>query len=266
MSEPKSTSLFGSHGASNGCVMVVEDEPIARDEMRVALEKTGYDVIEVEDGKKAVEAIKWGENPLAVDVIITDVDAPSGMEAVDYFKNQYPSIQLIGLTGLPSPNEESIEPTKIVIVGAGKGGSALLGLFSNLPGVEIIGITDKDAQAPALTRARELGIPVMDDPVRLISSEGANLIVNVTGNPAVEHLIAEHKKPSAEVLGGEASKLLWNVVQHEAQMQGHVFQTEKLAKMVEGGTFINYLVKPVRAENLTQSVAKGMELRELNRL
>ena len=106
----------------------------------------------------------------------------------------------------------------------------------------------------------------MDDPVRLISSEGANLIVNVTGNPAVEHLIAEHKKPSAEVLGGEASKLLWNVVQHEAQMQGHVFQTEKLAKMVEGGTFINYLVKPVRAENLTQSVAKGMELRELNRL
>ena len=83
----------------------------------------------------------------------------------------------------------------------------------------------------------------MDDPVRLISSEGANLIVNVTGNPAVEQFIAEHKKPSAEVLGGEASKLLWNVVQHEAQMQVHVFQTEKLAKMVEGGTFINYLVK-----------------------
>ena len=266
MSEPKSTSMFGSHGPSNGCVMVVEDEPAVRQEMRMTLEKTGYDVIEVEDGEKAVEVINWGENPLAVDVIIADVDKPSGMEAVDYFKSHFPSIPLIGLTGLSQIDKEYIQPTKIVILGAGKGGTALLGLFSHLPGVEILGITDKDPNAPAFTRARELGIPVVDDPVRLLASEGTNLIVDVTGDPGMERLIAEHKRPGAEILGGAAAKLLWNVVQHEAQMQAHVFQTEKLANMVQGGIFLNYLIKPVPTKNLVLSVGKAMEQREIHRL
>jgi len=263
MSGPKSTSLFASHGKSNGCVMVVEDEPAIRETLQMQLQETGYDVIGVENGEKAIEAIKLGENPLAIDVIITDVDNPKCMVAVNYFRQQFSTIPLIGLTGLAESEQPSVQRMNIVILGAGKGGLALLNLFSHLPGVVILGITDKFSTAVGLGRARELGIPVVDDPVRLIASEKTNLIVNVTGDPDMEQLIVEHKKPGTEVLGGAASKLLWEVATHDAQMKTHVFQTEQMANMVQKGIFVNYLVKPVQGENLVQSVARAIEQREI---
>ncbi len=74
MSGPKSSSFFGSNESSNGCVMVVEEDPTIRNSVRKMLEKGGYDVLEVEGGEKAIETIGQGENPLVIDVIITDID------------------------------------------------------------------------------------------------------------------------------------------------------------------------------------------------
>lgn len=266
MSEPKSTSMFGSHGTSNGCVMLVEDEPAVRETLQMQLEETGYDVIAVENGEKAMEAIRWGENPLAVDVIITDVDKPNSLEAVNYFRQQFATIPLIGLTG--SDEEEPVPGLcmNIVILGAGRGGRALLDLFSHLPGVKILGITDKNPIAVGLGRARELGITIVGSPVGLIASEQTNLIVDVTGSPDMEKLIAEHKRPGTEVLGGAASKLLWEIATHDSQMQTNQFKTEHMANMVQKGIFVNYLLKPVQGENLVQSVARAMEQREIHHL
>lgn len=265
MAQPQS-SMFGSHRSSNGCVMVVEDEPDVRGDIRTRLQKAGYDVIEAEDGEKAIVEINSGENPLIVDVIIADVPKKKGMEAIVYFKQHYPRVSLIGLTGLASPQPASTQRTKVAILGGGRGGSALLTLLSRLPGVEIVGITDRDPNAPALERARELGIPVKDDAASLIAAEGTNLIVDVTGAPQMAQLITEHKSAGAEVLGGAAAKLLWDVVQHEGEMQAHLIHTEALATMVKKGMLIDYLLKPVEGENLIACVAKAMEQREIHRL
>ncbi len=266
MSEPKSTSMFGSHGKSNGCVMVVEDEQAVREAMQRQLEKTGYDVISVENGEKAIEAIKWGENPLAVDVIITDVDKPKSLEAVNYFRQQFSTIPLIGLTG----SEEGVEPhgldLNIVILGAGQGGRALLDLFSHLPSVNILGIMDKNPTAIGLGRARELGIKIVGDSVGLIASDNIDLIVDVTGSSDMAELIAEHKKPGTEVLSGAAAKLLWEVATHDSHLETRKLQTEQMATMVQRGVFVNYLMKPVQGENLVQLVARAMEQREIHHL
>jgi len=40
--------------------------------------------------------------------------------------------------------------TRIAIIGAGKGGTAILDLLHQIPDVEIIGIADKDPTAPGL--------------------------------------------------------------------------------------------------------------------
>ncbi len=266
MSEPKSTSLFGSHGQSNGCVMVVEDELAVREALQVQLEETGYDVISVENGEKAIETLRCGENPLAIDVIITDFDNPKCMVAVNYFRQQFSTIPLIGLTGSGEAEQLPALSMNIVILGAGKGGLALLDLFRYLPGVKILGISDKNSTAVGLGRARELGITIIGDPVGLIASERTNLIVNVTGDPDMAQLIAEHKRPGTEVLGGVAAKLLWEVATHDSQMQTHKFQTEQMAHMVQDGVFVNYLMKPVQGENLVQSVARAMEQREIHHL
>ena len=261
-----SATMFGSHGYSNGCVMVVEDESDVRENMRVKLERAGYDVIEIEDGEKAIEKISSGEISFMVDVVITDILKSKGLEAMTYFKTHYPRISLIGLTGLTNFEMGYTQPTKIAILGGGKGGSALLSLFSHLPGTEIVGITDKDPNAPALKRANKLRIPVFHDAISLIASEGTNLIMDVTGDPHMQQLIAEHKGPGAEVLGGAAAKLLWNVVQHEADMQTNAFRTETMASLVKQGTIVDYLVKPFQEETLIASVTKAMEQREIHRL
>lgn len=123
----------------------------------------------------------------------------------------------------------NFQPTKVAILGAGKGGTALLGLFSQIPGIEIIGISDKDRAAPGLKLARHLMITVADRATDLIANHGVNLIVDVTGDPAMVRIIAEHKRPDVEVLGGAAAKLLWNLIQYQSSLQGQLFQTEKLA-------------------------------------
>jgi CheY-like chemotaxis protein len=246
--------------------MVVEDESDVRENIRVKLEGAGYDVIEIEDGEKAIEAIGSGANTDMVDVIITDIPKRKGLEAITYFKKHYPSISLIGLTGLPHFEMGNTRPTKIAILGGGKGGSALLNLFSHLPGIEIVGITDKDPNAPALKRANELRIPVVHDAISLIASDGTNLIVDVTGDPHMQQLIAEHKGARAEVLGGATARLLWNVVQHESEMQTHFLQTESLASLVTHGMLVNYLVKPLQEETLIAAVTNAMEQREIHRL
>ena len=156
MSGPKSSSFFGSSGSSNGCVMVVEEDPAIRNAVRQILEKAGYDVLEVEGGEKAIKTIGEGENPLVIDVIITDIDKAKGMEAITYFKKQHPRISVIALTGMEDPAQSSRDRTKIVILGAGKGGTAFLELLSHLPDVEIVGIADKYPSALGLIRAREL--------------------------------------------------------------------------------------------------------------
>lgn len=97
---------FGPHTKETpglGRVLIVEDEDNVRKVTRLTLQQAGYDVEEAEDGGKAVEVINSGENPLMVDVIICDIRMPkiNGMEAITYFRAQYPSVPIIVQTGFP---------------------------------------------------------------------------------------------------------------------------------------------------------------------
>lgn len=102
MSEPKTAGMFGGQ-SSNGLVLVVDDEPDVRKVVRMTLEKAGYSVLEAEDGEKAIQRIKEDENPLLLDVIITDIRMPkiNGVEAISYFQKEWPTVPLIVLTGFP---------------------------------------------------------------------------------------------------------------------------------------------------------------------
>jgi two-component system, chemotaxis family, chemotaxis protein CheY len=95
-------AMFGGH-KTNGLILVVDDEPDVRKVVRMTLEKAGYDVIEAEDGEKAIQEVQKGENPLMLDVIISDIRMPkiNGVEAINYFQQQYPRVPLIVLTGFP---------------------------------------------------------------------------------------------------------------------------------------------------------------------
>ena len=86
---------------SEGRVLLVDDEADIRKSLRLILAKEGYDVIEAEDGEVGVKTVKTGENPLTLNAIICDLNMPKmgGMEAIPYFRSQFPSVPVIVLTG-----------------------------------------------------------------------------------------------------------------------------------------------------------------------
>ena len=102
MTEYKSDLFFGAL-TGNGRVLVVDDEPSVRTVVRMTLEKAGYDVLEAENGEKAIEAINTGENRLVLDTVICDIRMPkiNGIQAIDYFQREHPHVPLIVLTAYP---------------------------------------------------------------------------------------------------------------------------------------------------------------------
>ncbi len=253
-----------SVGESRGYVLLIEENYDIRLAMRNALTQGGFGVIEATNNTEAIEAIHYGNNPLLVEVVLVNTNNSKNRETLDYFNKQFPSIALIGLTGPPSSKTETTEHLNIAILGAGRGGSALLEILRRLPRIDILGIADKDPQAPALGKAKELGIPIAAHIPTLILNREVHLIVDVTGDATMQDLIGKHKPFHTEILGGTAAKLLWDVVQYEAEMYDQLIQTSNLAALVREGVLADYLVEPVETEKLVRSVAKAIEKRKVH--
>ena len=83
-------------------ILVVDDEAEIRKTILLQLEWTIYDILEAGDGEQGIQILD-NENILEVEVIICDVRMPkvNGIEAVAYFRENYPSIPVIVLTGYP---------------------------------------------------------------------------------------------------------------------------------------------------------------------
>jgi two-component system, chemotaxis family, chemotaxis protein CheY len=92
-----------------GRILVVDDEADIRKSVRLTLSKAGYDVVEAEDGGKAIQAIRSGDNPLMVDAVICDLVMPkvNGMEAIAFLREQFPGVPVLVLTGHPNVENAS---------------------------------------------------------------------------------------------------------------------------------------------------------------
>ena len=142
-------------------------------------------------------------------------------------------VALLGNRATVSPQGDRLmersDHTKVAILGAGRGGRALLDLLHQIPSIEIVGIADRDPAAPGLQRARELQVPVTTNVPDLISDHGVGLLLDVTGDPEMEAYLHAHKLPTADILSGSASRLLWKLIQHESKLEAELLQSEKLA-------------------------------------
>src|SRR5271168_5032870 len=98
--------------------------------------------------------------------------------------------------------------TRIILIGAGRGGRALVELLRQDPSVEIIGIADKDEGAPGIVLARELGLPVATNYRKFLKADAADLIIDVTGDPDVGREIYRLRPLGTEVLGCKTARFL----------------------------------------------------------
>ncbi|HEV8531450.1 MAG TPA: sigma 54-interacting transcriptional regulator [Methylomirabilota bacterium] len=102
--------------------------------------------------------------------------------------------------------------TRVVIIGAGKGGRALLEMFIGDPTVTILGIADLNPWAPGLELARRLNVPVATELRTLVADPTVDLIIDVTGSPEVERDIQALKPSTTEVMGGASAKFMWDLL------------------------------------------------------
>jgi transcriptional regulator with GAF, ATPase, and Fis domain len=108
--------------------------------------------------------------------------------------------------------------TRVILIGAGSGGKALVELLRKDPTVEIVGVADKDESAPGLVLARELGLPASTNYKDFLSTE-ANLIIDVTGDPSVGREINKLKPEGIEVVGGNAARFIWEFIEAQKRTE-----------------------------------------------
>lgn len=136
----------------------------------------------------------------------------------------HPRTEYQGIKPAPAP-----PPMRVAIIGAGRGGTALLDVLHQIGTIEIAGITDKDPSAPGLQRAREINVTIYDRVDELIKSPGLDLVMDVTGDPTMGPALKEQLPASADLVSGQAARLLWTLVQHESTLQTGLLHAEKLA-------------------------------------
>ena len=88
---------------SRGRILVVDDEVSVRESVRLVLDQAGYEVIEAEDGARAMETVQSGDNPSRLDAVILDLYMPKihGQEVIFFLRSKFPAIPIIVLTGKP---------------------------------------------------------------------------------------------------------------------------------------------------------------------
>jgi CheY-like chemotaxis protein len=102
------TDLTSTPPTSTLQVLVVDDDPMVREALQMALDAIGYPAVGAPNGQEAVELVK--EQPF--DVVVTDLGMPgmSGWKVAEEVKRLSPRTQVMILTGWG----ETIEPTRFV--------------------------------------------------------------------------------------------------------------------------------------------------------
>ena len=108
--------------------------------------------------------------------------------------------------------------TRIAIIGAGKGGTALLPIFLQDKDITVVAVADINLQAEGVKLARQHQIAVTDNYRELLERDDIDLLVNVTGDEE----IAAGKKPQVEMIGGKSARLLWKLIEERKNRENEI--------------------------------------------
>lgn len=103
--------------------------------------------------------------------------------------------------------------TRVAMIGAGRGGTALMEIFASDPLVKIVGVAEVSLHAPGIKLAKQLNIPVTQDYRELLEMEHLDLIIDVTGNPEVGRALLDFHRMGVTVIGGASAKFMWQLIE-----------------------------------------------------
>lgn len=116
-----------------------------------------------------------------------------------------------------------MELQKVLIIGAGVGGTAILKLINTVENMDVIGVVDVDETAGGLKYARELGVPIGTD-WRNFVKYAPDLLFDVTGNPTVFKELQGELPADTILIPGSVANLIYRL------MRDNIHYIEKLHK------------------------------------
>ena len=119
----------------------------------------------------------------------------------------------------------SIGATNVAMIGAGRGGTALMEIFADDPLVQIVGVAEVDPNAPGLSLAEQLGIPVTRDFRQLLDMERVDMIIDVSGNAEVWHSLQDFHRMGVTVIGGASAKFMWELIEARIRATAEIEKT-----------------------------------------
>ena len=103
---------------------------------------------------------------------------------------------------------------KVLIIGGGAGGTALLNMLGNSEYLDLSGIADIDPHAPALEKARVLGIPVKENHFEF-GRDDFDIVMNVTGNGPVQKQLEDYFSAATQIVPGNIVNSIVKLVEEK---------------------------------------------------
>jgi len=111
---------------------------------------------------------------------------------------------------------------RALIIGGGRGGSAMLEMLLEENMIHVVGIVDRKPGAPAMQMAQAQGIPAFTDLSEALKACEPCMVFNLTGNMDVEKELAR-KKHTGGIMGGVEALMMWRMVTRMQAMQKELY-------------------------------------------
>jgi len=114
------------------------------------------------------------------------------------------------------------DPHRAVILGAGRGGTAMLEMLLEENLVSVVGMVDINPDAPGLALAREHGIAIYNNAEEALRACAPCVSFNMTHNEMLEE-VASEILGAGGIVGGLEARLIWRIISNmkDAQSELH---------------------------------------------
>ena len=122
----------------------------------------------------------------------------------------------------------------VLILGAGRGGLALLEMFQDNPQVEVIGVADPNPEALGLAVAKQLGITCYRNPDEAVLASRQYpdcLIYNLTHDDTLAERVST-LFPGKTITSGAEARLFWQMVTHLKKVKSELETSQNQLKAI----------------------------------
>ncbi len=135
---------------------------------------------------------------------------------------------------------EILPDSRIAIVGAGKGGTSILKVLLQIPGVEVKYICDSDSSAEGMILGQQAGVHCISSlkDSAIFSDTSINLIFEATGNKEIFNYLQQNVNTNCTVLGSASARIIYYLLDGQQKIteelqQCKLFLSQKVMDRTE---------------------------------